>query len=194
MPPLLQCFHPPHVWHTRQNLVAEMTRPAMATLLGPEFDAFLFAPVQEEGNGALLSVLSALARMDVDPWREAAELARMPRAAANQRLTSLIAALPDAPATRLAPAKIADRLVGLLPRAGAPAATPRVAMSPAAGATVAGGAVTNMILINLLVIVGMLCAQWVLAGLQPPAPVGAVHAAASSTLLPVISQPGSVGQ
>jgi hypothetical protein len=55
-----------------------MTRSAMTALLGPEFDAFLYAPVDEEGNGVLLSVLSALARLDVDPWREAAELARMP--------------------------------------------------------------------------------------------------------------------
>ena len=30
----------------------------------------------------LLSVLSALARLDIDPWREAADLARMPKTAA----------------------------------------------------------------------------------------------------------------
>lgn len=91
-----------------------MVHSAMTALLGPEFDAFLFASVDTEGNGGSLSVLSALARSDVDPWQEAAELARMPREAANQRLTSLIAALPDVAAS--APATIADRLVKLLPR------------------------------------------------------------------------------
>ena len=36
-----------------------------------EFDSFLCAPIGEERNGMLLSVLSALARLDVDPWQEA---------------------------------------------------------------------------------------------------------------------------
>jgi hypothetical protein len=87
-----------------------------AAPLGSEFDAFLFASVDDEENGMVLSVLSVLARLDVGPWREAAELARMPGDAANQRLTFWIAALPDAPATRLQPGTIADRLIGLLPR------------------------------------------------------------------------------
>ena len=47
--------------------------------LGGEFDDFLFAPVGEEQNGMMLSVVSALARSDVDPWQEAAKLARLPR-------------------------------------------------------------------------------------------------------------------
>jgi hypothetical protein len=34
------------------------------------YDYFLFAPICEEANGMQLSVLSALARMDVDPWEE----------------------------------------------------------------------------------------------------------------------------
>jgi hypothetical protein len=92
-----------------------MTHSTIPALLGPEFDAFLFASVDPEGEGASLSVLSALARLDVDPWREAAELARMPREVANQRLTSLIAALPDAPAARLRHGHSADAAGGLDP-------------------------------------------------------------------------------
>ncbi|HQT77360.1 MAG TPA: hypothetical protein PLD10_09950, partial [Rhodopila sp.] len=80
-----------------------MTRSTTTALLGPEFDAFLFASVDKESNEGSFSVLSALARSDVDPWQEAAELARMPREAANQRLTSLIAALPGGAAASLAP-------------------------------------------------------------------------------------------
>ncbi len=39
-----------------------MTRTAAVGRLGSEFDDFLFAPVAEEKNGMLLSVVSALAR------------------------------------------------------------------------------------------------------------------------------------
>jgi hypothetical protein len=163
-----------------------MTRSAMTALLGPEFDAFLFAPVDEESNEGLLSVLSALARMDVDPWREAAELARMPTEAANQRLTSLIAALPDAPAARLAPATIADRLIKLLP-GGGPSSFPSRERLLRADPTPTSRTITNMILINLLVMAGMLCAQWGLASLQPPH-VGSVHEATSSLVVPQTPQ------
>jgi hypothetical protein len=83
--------------------------------LGSEFDAFLFAPIGEEKNGMLLSVLSALARLDVDPWREAAELARMPKTAANRRVTSLIAELEFASTAPVEPETVALRLIELLP-------------------------------------------------------------------------------
>ena len=159
-----------------------MTRSAMTALLGPEFNAFLFAPVDEERNGALLSVLSALARLDVDPWREAAELARMPMEAANQRLTSLIAALPDAPAARLAPATIADRLVKLLPR-GNPSSVAFRERSLRDDPTPTSRTFASMILINLLVMAGLLCAHWAVATLHPPR-AGTVHAAVSGTIVP----------
>jgi hypothetical protein len=55
-----------------------MTRPASVSALGSEFDDFLFAPIGEDGNGMLLSVLSALARLGFDPWEEAAKLAQLP--------------------------------------------------------------------------------------------------------------------
>ncbi|MGO9740546.1 MAG: hypothetical protein ACLPN5_03340 [Roseiarcus sp.] len=44
-----------------------MTHTALTPLLGREFDDFLFAPIGEDRNGTTLSVLSALARMEVDP-------------------------------------------------------------------------------------------------------------------------------
>src|SRR5579862_3396368 len=94
-----------------------MMRSASSSSLGSEFNDFLFAPIGEERNGMLLSVLSALARLDVDPWQEAAELARLSRENATQRLASLIAAaLPDKPSVRLDPGSIAARLIALLPR------------------------------------------------------------------------------
>ena len=61
------------------------------------------------------SVLSALARLNVDPWQEATNLARMPREAAVVRLTALIDALPDEGTVGI-PTTIAADLVALLPR------------------------------------------------------------------------------
>lgn len=64
----------------------------------------------------LLSVLTVLARLGIDPWLEAAELARLPEETATQRLTSFIAALPDAETVHPDPPRIAARLIALLPR------------------------------------------------------------------------------
>jgi hypothetical protein len=70
-----------------------MTYSASVSRLGSEFDDFLFAPIGEDRNGLLLRVLSALARLEIDPWQEVAELAGLPGATATQRLASLIAEL-----------------------------------------------------------------------------------------------------
>ena len=89
----------------------------LAPLIGAEFDKFLCAPIGDGRNGTPLSVLSALARLDVDPWQEAASLARMTTDAAAARLTALIAALPDAPTKDVPAMTIAANLVTLLPKA-----------------------------------------------------------------------------
>ena len=95
--------------------MVDMTRSASVSQLGSEFDDFLFAPIGAERNGMLLSVVSALARSDVDPWQEAAKLARLPQKTATQRLAALIAALPDRPSPPLDSGTIAARLIALLP-------------------------------------------------------------------------------
>lgn len=96
--------------------MAATIRAARAPVLAPEFDDFLFASVGEEQNGMPLSVVSALARLNVDPWQEAANLAQLPGTTAARRLASLIAALPDRPSTHLDPVSNAARLVARLPR------------------------------------------------------------------------------
>ena len=93
-----------------------MTHAALSPLIGPEFDQFLGASIGEDRNGTGLSVLSALARLDVDPWKEATSLARMPREAAAVRLTELIEALPLAPASAIPSSMSAANLVALLPK------------------------------------------------------------------------------
>jgi hypothetical protein len=92
-----------------------VTHPALTLLIGPEFDEFLCAPIGADRNGTGLSVLSALARLDVDPWQEAKCLALMPREAAVVRMTALIDALPDEGTIGI-PTTIAADLVALLPR------------------------------------------------------------------------------
>lgn len=93
-----------------------MTHAALSPLIGLEFDQFLGASIGEDRNGTELSVLSALARLDVDPWKEATSLARMPREAAAMRLTKLIEALPIAPASVIPSRMSAASLVALLPK------------------------------------------------------------------------------
>ena len=84
--------------------------------LTTQFDCFLFAPVCEDPNGLQLSVLSALARINRDPWKEAARLAAMPKAKAEM---SLVSSLDLAAANGWDPAQantISARLVSLLPQ------------------------------------------------------------------------------
>src|SRR5271170_1277276 len=106
-----------------------MARAASVSRLESQFDDFLFAPIGEDRNGMLLSVLSAFARLDVDPWQEAAKLACLPRETATLMLATLIAALPDGPSAPLDPGAVAARLIPLLPRSTTPDAAPRGAVT-----------------------------------------------------------------
>jgi hypothetical protein len=83
---------------------------------GSQFDAFLFAQIGEDVNGLPLSVVSALARMDLDPWQEAGELAQLPAEVAIQRLAGLLRSLPDRYLGSSDGAAIAARLIALLQR------------------------------------------------------------------------------
>jgi len=113
-----------------------MTHAALSPLIGPEFDEFLGASIGEDQNGTGLSVLSALARLDVDPWQEATSLARMPREAAAVRLTELIDALPHEPAIAIPSKMSAAALVALLPKV----KTPNV---PSVGQPICGNGLTR---------------------------------------------------
>ena len=57
--------------------------------LESQYDAFLFASLSETDE-MTLSVLSVLARQDVDPWQEAARLTRLSREQAINSLASRI--------------------------------------------------------------------------------------------------------
>ena len=79
-----------------------------------EFDRFLFAPLDENGE-APLSVLSALARQDIDAWVEAARLAQLPK---DHAVNSLASTIWKSNSKRWSPSDasiVAARLIELLP-------------------------------------------------------------------------------
>lgn len=167
------------------DIVAKVMRSAPASQLGSEFDEFLFAPIADDGNGMLLSVVSALARLDVDPWEEAAHLARMPPDTAIQRLGTLIAALPDGPSARSNPRTIAARLIALLPRRADSNLRSRELLLRMA-ATTHSETVKDLIFYAIF-IVFVVSAQWIIASDQSPAVDNASEpgaAAVSSQMAP----------
>ena len=159
--------------------------------LGSEFDAFLFAPIGEEKNGMLLSVLSALARLDVDPWREAAELARMPKTAANRRVTSLIAELEFASTAPVEPETVALRLIELLPPRGIHSSSVPSQQPPVAGAVLSRRALVCIVLLNVLLVVAIVGAQWATASRSPSAKLDIPYASSARDASPWMSPPRS---
>ena len=105
----------------------ELPRPELA-IGHPEFDAFLSAPVGEDADGVGLTVMSALARIGLDPWSEAARLSDLPHAAAVEALAARLGQLPAGswkPAGE--PGTLGDlarRLADCLPRSHLPVAEP----------------------------------------------------------------------
>ena len=86
------------------------------TFFRTEFGDFLYALIGSDEDKGNLTVLSALSRLDIDPWQEAAELSALPLDAASGRLASAITQLPGQSWTRADTKRIADHLVALLPR------------------------------------------------------------------------------
>jgi hypothetical protein len=147
-----------------------MVRASPPSTLPSAYNDFLYALVGESTNGALLTVLSVLARQNLDPWREAADLSRMPHETAAQRLISMITASPGQSSADNQEA-VADRLIALLPRRiGAVDAAPTVLQgepdvhrSPPA---------INLIAITIYIGV-MVLSQWIATSIfeRPPAHV-----------------------
>ena len=130
-----------------------MTKTHSLFLFGHEFDEFLSASIGEEENGMDLSVMSALARRNVDPWHEAARLSLLPRDVATQELCVMIAELRPGGPNRASPRSIAERLIAPLPlSARSKASSPRTG----AGRSMTRGetARTAVVLFFLLLIMG----------------------------------------
>ena len=91
--------------------------------LESRYDAFLFASLCETDE-MTLSVLSVLARQDVDPWQEAARLTQLSR---DQAINSLASKIWKSNSERWSPSEasiLAVRLIELLPSHGRPRSSP----------------------------------------------------------------------
>jgi hypothetical protein len=82
---------------------------------GTPFDPFLYATVGDDRNGNAVTMLSTLARLGLEPWEAAAELAGLTRAEAGSRLDGLLARFRDVPALSQHHAATTRRLIALLP-------------------------------------------------------------------------------
>ena len=98
-----------------------MTMRGAYAPMRPEFDAFLFASIGEEVDGVPLSVLSALARLGLDPRDEANRLTHLTREAAAEQLARMIARLYDQRWSAAEARRIASGLIERLPTANAAA-------------------------------------------------------------------------
>jgi len=78
-------------------------------------DEFLFAEVGTEANGTALTILSTLARLDQDPWAEAARWAQLPKAAGIDCLAQCISRMPLGRQALANAVATASRLILLLP-------------------------------------------------------------------------------
>jgi len=131
-----------------------MTPIASTFGLGSRFDAFLFAAIGDDLNGMPLTVVSVLARADLDPWQEAAILAALPKDMATQRFAALLAALPESTSQRTDAASTAVRLIALLPPQ-TNANTHLTVQKSGAASTVAPWALLNPILIVIYLVLSL---------------------------------------
>lgn len=138
-----------------------MVRPAFSSTLPSTYDDFLYAEVAQDANGMSLSVLSVLARQNVDPWVEAADLSALPQDIAKRKLISMIMASPNFSSTLVDPTAVARRLIDLLPGRAAPSGGKHRTLP---GAPDRSPAVPKLLLIAIYVAV-MLCGQWMAAGI-----------------------------
>jgi hypothetical protein len=92
-----------------------MAQPNALNSHAPEFERFLYASVGEDRNGYVVTVLSALARLGLDPWAETAALVALGRDAAQARLGTRLARFRDVPALASEHGRVARDLSRLLP-------------------------------------------------------------------------------
>jgi len=141
-----------------------MNRVAVSSNPGSEFHAFLFAALGEDRNGLPLSVLSALARMDLDPWEEAAVLARLPDESMANKVIALFRTVPDETLSDQDRDTMAKRLCALLPRPETAHIKANAASLPADDAT---HSKLGIFLFSLFMI-ALMTTQFVMARMQPP--------------------------
>ena len=128
-----------------------MTRMDGYRQSGTPFDTFLYASVGEDRNGNVVTVLSTLARLGVDPWSEAADLSDLTRDDARTRLGTLLTRFNDVPALVREHGPITARLLDLLPKTSGQQAVEATVLSVPAIASRMGPILAILMLVFWLV-------------------------------------------
>ena len=118
-----------------------MAESNVLNLNPPEFERFLYASVGEDRNGYVVTVLSTLARLGLDPWKETAELVTLGRDATRARLGTLLARFRDVPSLAGDHGRVARDLSQLLPESPTSGALKRAASTVADGRLGKSGAI-----------------------------------------------------
>ena len=126
-----------------------MTSTVNLSRLPSTYDNFLFARIGDDAGGTSVSVLSAFARLDRDPWIEAGKLAGMSTDAAIGSLAKTLAIPAEVAKDGSAFPITASRLIGLL------TPSPLIVISPQT-ATTCEMKFSDRLLISCFV-VGWLC-------------------------------------
>jgi hypothetical protein len=103
------------IHHLTVPVEVPVSRPNALMPQATGFERFLYSFVGQDANGLPLSVLSVIARHDVDPWEEAAKLSQLPERAAVSQLVSMLGAPPQGPPDSEQQTRTAARLIALLP-------------------------------------------------------------------------------
>jgi len=136
-----------------------------------------------------LSVLSALARQDIDPWTEAARLCQLPEETALEQIIALLDALPIRILASLDRMKVASRLCALLPR---PTASNRPGVRQATGGQHLAAFAFNWRLFYLYFCL-MFLMNWLFAEFHTPpvAVTGSDTRTRTATTVPDINSPSN---
>jgi hypothetical protein len=155
-----------------------MQSAASVVFFQPEFNDFLYAPIGGAPNAMPVSVLSALSRLDIDPWLEAATLSALPKEDATQRLATTIARLPGRQWALADCDAIAERLTRLLPRRQQQSDTTVTTVRPQLPPRLTA---THLISVSVLVFLIVIASLWIRSD----------HAAAPIDDTPVATLPWS---
>jgi hypothetical protein len=155
-----------------------MAAASATTRLSDQFNAFLRSALWLDRDETPLSVLSALARLDVDPWEEAAQLAALPEPSASARLAAMLANLPGGPTIRRDLDAICVRSVSLL---SCPAGPARSSDAAASNLGARSGAFLFLVLGTWMMALTLMAAQGPAGGARPADP------AAQASGLPAVA-------
>lgn len=137
-----------------------MTKTDILNPHPPEFERFLYAAVGEDRNGLVVTVLSTLARLGLDPWSETADLVTLGRDAARLRLELLLSKFRDVPALGKDHGKVAHELSLLLPKGPPQSSLTHSVTTAAKGHSSSSFALWTMVAI--FVLVAQVLVTWVL--------------------------------